>query len=164
MQGGRALSLSRVLIVDPDEPRGAMRGRFALGHGGRRSALWSFSADVLSCEDGAGLRWGPVDGRAECSAIHRRAAGPIFTGSACRRLLLVYALCSEYRRRLTDTLYEGGLLRATLSFPQDFPLNSLKMKFLAEMWHTNGLSFARACPGAGPGADYWDFVARSVQE
>lgn len=36
-----------------------------------------------------------------------------------------------------DTLYEGGFFRATMSFPQDFPLNPPKMKFLTEMWHPN---------------------------
>jgi ubiquitin-conjugating enzyme E2 G1 len=37
----------------------------------------------------------------------------------------------------TDTLYEGGFFRARMSFPQDFPLNPPKMKFLTEMWHPN---------------------------
>ena len=37
-----------------------------------------------------------------------------------------------------DTLYEGGFLRSRLSFPQDFPLNPPKMKFITEMWHPNG--------------------------
>ncbi|SGY63150.1 BQ5605_C007g04778 [Microbotryum silenes-dioicae] len=36
-----------------------------------------------------------------------------------------------------DTLYEGAFLRATLTFPQDFPLRPPKMKFLTEMWHPN---------------------------
>lgn len=40
--------------------------------------------------------------------------------------------------RPSDTLYEGAFLRATLSFPQDFPLNPPKMTFLSEMWHPNG--------------------------
>ena len=41
-----------------------------------------------------------------------------------------------------DTLYEGGFFRATMSFPQDFPLNPPKMKFLTEMWHPNSQSTA----------------------
>lgn len=39
-----------------------------------------------------------------------------------------------------DTLYEGGFFRATMSFPQDFPLSPPKMKFLTEMWHPNSES------------------------
>lgn len=38
-----------------------------------------------------------------------------------------------------DTLYEGGLFNAILSFPQDFPNTPPKMKFESEMWHPNSL-------------------------
>lgn len=39
-----------------------------------------------------------------------------------------------------DTLYEGGFLRAVMSFPPDFPLRPPKMRFLTEMWHPNSTS------------------------
>ena len=47
---------------------------------------------------------------------------------------------ADARCRPPDTLYEGGFFRATMSFPQDFPLNPPKMKFLTEMWHPNSQS------------------------
>ncbi|XP_054160579.1 ubiquitin-conjugating enzyme E2 G1-like [Oppia nitens] len=36
-----------------------------------------------------------------------------------------------------DTLYEGGLFKALLDFPKDFPQRPPKMKFITEIWHPN---------------------------
>ncbi|XP_027196478.2 uncharacterized protein LOC113790968 [Dermatophagoides pteronyssinus] len=36
-----------------------------------------------------------------------------------------------------DTLYEGGLFKAQLQFPSNFPDSPPKMRFLSEMWHPN---------------------------
>lgn len=36
-----------------------------------------------------------------------------------------------------DTLYEGGFLKARLSFPSEFPLLPPKMRFITPMWHPN---------------------------
>jgi ubiquitin-conjugating enzyme E2 G1 len=36
-----------------------------------------------------------------------------------------------------DTVYEGGMFKATLEFPQDFPQKPPKMKFITEIWHPN---------------------------
>ncbi|KAI0351631.1 ubiquitin-conjugating enzyme [Trametes cingulata] len=36
-----------------------------------------------------------------------------------------------------DTIYEGGFFKARLSFPEDFPLNPPKMRFITPMWHPN---------------------------
>ena len=36
-----------------------------------------------------------------------------------------------------NTLYEGGLFKAHLSFPHDYPLQPPKMTFKTEMWHPN---------------------------
>ncbi|EIW56668.1 ubiquitin-conjugating enzyme [Trametes versicolor FP-101664 SS1] len=36
-----------------------------------------------------------------------------------------------------DTMYEGGFFKARLSFPEDFPLNPPKMRFITPMWHPN---------------------------
>ncbi|KAF8507684.1 ubiquitin-conjugating enzyme [Hysterangium stoloniferum] len=36
-----------------------------------------------------------------------------------------------------DTLYEGGFLKARLSFPPEFPLLPPKMRFITPMWHPN---------------------------
>uniref|UniRef100_A0A8C0BUK7 UBC core domain-containing protein n=1 Tax=Buteo japonicus TaxID=224669 RepID=A0A8C0BUK7_9AVES len=37
-----------------------------------------------------------------------------------------------------DTLYEGGVFKAHLTFPKDYPLRPPKMKFITEIWHPNG--------------------------
>lgn len=37
-----------------------------------------------------------------------------------------------------DTLFEGGLFKAKLEFPNDFPNNPPVMTFLSTMWHPNG--------------------------
>lgn len=37
----------------------------------------------------------------------------------------------------TDTLFEGGWFKATLSFPPDYPNKPPKMKFQSDMWHPN---------------------------
>ncbi|KDE04343.1 ubiquitin-conjugating enzyme E2 G1 [Microbotryum lychnidis-dioicae p1A1 Lamole] len=58
-----------------------------------------------------------------------------------------------------DTLYEGAFLRATLTFPQDFPLRPPKMKFLTEMWHPNIYKNGEVCISIlhEPGADQYGF-------
>lgn len=35
------------------------------------------------------------------------------------------------------TLYEGGYFKAIMTFPQDYPYNPPKVKFLTKMWHPN---------------------------
>ncbi|KAK4047201.1 Ubiquitin-conjugating enzyme E2 15 [Microbotryomycetes sp. JL221] len=58
-----------------------------------------------------------------------------------------------------DTLYEGAFLRARLSFPQDFPLNPPKMKFVSEMWHPNVYPDGEVCISIlhPPGADQYGY-------
>eukprot|EP01120_Amphizonella_sp_Union-15-10_P002971 TRINITY_DN1326_c0_g2_i1.p1 TRINITY_DN1326_c0_g2~~TRINITY_DN1326_c0_g2_i1.p1 ORF type:complete len:178 (-),score=27.49 TRINITY_DN1326_c0_g2_i1:120-653(-) len=36
-----------------------------------------------------------------------------------------------------DTLYEGGVFRAVLTFPEDYPLYPPKMVFTTPIWHPN---------------------------
>ena len=47
-----------------------------------------------------------------------------------------------------ETYYEGGLFKAHLEFPLDFPQRPPKMKFISEIWHpnihTNGDQCAKA--------------------
>ncbi|MBN3283097.1 UB2G1 enzyme, partial [Polyodon spathula] len=38
-----------------------------------------------------------------------------------------------------DTLYEGGVFKAHLTFPKDYPLRPPKMKFITEIWHPNAM-------------------------
>ncbi|XP_052046417.1 uncharacterized protein LOC127690897 isoform X1 [Apodemus sylvaticus] len=37
-----------------------------------------------------------------------------------------------------DTLYEGGVFKAYLIFPKDYPLRPPKMKFITDIWPPNG--------------------------
>ena len=36
-----------------------------------------------------------------------------------------------------DTFYEGGVFKATLTFPKEYPNRPPKMKFMSKMWHPN---------------------------
>lgn len=36
-----------------------------------------------------------------------------------------------------DTLYEGGVFKAHLLFPKEYPLRPPRMRFVSEMWHPN---------------------------
>ncbi|CAL1535184.1 unnamed protein product [Lymnaea stagnalis] len=36
-----------------------------------------------------------------------------------------------------ETLYEGGMFKAHLLFPKEYPHRPPKMKFVSEMWHPN---------------------------
>lgn len=38
------------------------------------------------------------------------------------------------------TPFEGGVFPAELKFPKDYPLAPPSMRFLADVWHPNGLS------------------------
>lgn len=33
---------------------------------------------------------------------------------------------------------EGGVFKAHLTFPKDYPLRPPKMKFITDIWHPNG--------------------------
>ncbi|GIQ82145.1 hypothetical protein KIPB_003231 [Kipferlia bialata] len=44
-----------------------------------------------------------------------------------------------------DTPYEGGLFKAELTFPQDFPDNPPKMRFISKMCHPNVYTDGTVC-------------------
>jgi len=44
-----------------------------------------------------------------------------------------------------DTMYEGGIFSAEMSFPQDFPLSPPELKFVSEMWHPNIYKDGKVC-------------------
>jgi ubiquitin-conjugating enzyme E2 G1 len=44
-----------------------------------------------------------------------------------------------------ETLYSGGLFTAEMEFPDEFPNNPPKMKFLNEMWHPNIFPDGKVC-------------------
>eukprot|EP00922_Rhytidocystis_sp_ex-Travisia-forbesii_P032799 GHVS01048804.1.p3 GENE.GHVS01048804.1~~GHVS01048804.1.p3 ORF type:complete len:167 (+),score=28.62 GHVS01048804.1:112-612(+) len=54
-----------------------------------------------------------------------------------------------------DTLYEGGIFNATLTFPEDFPNSPPEMKFDQDMWHPNVYPDGRVCISIlhAPGTD-----------
>eukprot|EP00927_Polykrikos_kofoidii_P036307 TRINITY_DN3063_c0_g1_i2.p2 TRINITY_DN3063_c0_g1~~TRINITY_DN3063_c0_g1_i2.p2 ORF type:complete len:167 (+),score=24.59 TRINITY_DN3063_c0_g1_i2:101-601(+) len=45
----------------------------------------------------------------------------------------------------SDSLYEGGIFSALLTFPSDFPNNPPEMRFETEMWHPNIYPDGRVC-------------------
>jgi ubiquitin-protein ligase len=45
-----------------------------------------------------------------------------------------------------DTPYEGGLFKAILTFPSDYPLNPPKMRFVTPMWHPNSTFYSSFLP------------------
>jgi len=58
-----------------------------------------------------------------------------------------------------DTLYEGGVFKAILSFPQDYPQQPPKMKFISELWHPNVYASGDVCISIlhPPGDDKWGY-------
>ena len=54
-----------------------------------------------------------------------------------------------------DTLYEGGVFKAVLRFPQDYPNSPPKMVFTSKMWHPNIFKNGAVCISIlhPPGAD-----------
>eukprot|EP00026_Physarum_polycephalum_P019695 Phypoly_transcript_21825.p1 GENE.Phypoly_transcript_21825~~Phypoly_transcript_21825.p1 ORF type:complete len:168 (+),score=27.32 Phypoly_transcript_21825:89-592(+) len=62
-----------------------------------------------------------------------------------------------------DTLYEGGLFKATLSFPEEYPNKPPKMKFNSEMYHPNVYDDGTVCISIlhAPGEDKWGYEKAS---
>src|SRR5690348_11353942 len=58
-----------------------------------------------------------------------------------------------------DTLYEGGLFKAHLDFPVDYPQRPPKMKFISEIWHPNIYTNGEVCISIlhSPGPDTYGF-------
>ena len=54
-----------------------------------------------------------------------------------------------------DTIYEGGLFKAILTFPIDYPQNPPEMKFITEMFHPNIYKDGKVCISIlhSPGVD-----------
>ncbi|KXN92693.1 Ubiquitin-conjugating enzyme E2 G1 [Leucoagaricus sp. SymC.cos] len=58
-----------------------------------------------------------------------------------------------------DTLYEGGIFRARLTFPDQYPLLPPKMRFITEMWHPSIYPDGNVCISIlhDPGEDQWGY-------
>jgi len=58
-----------------------------------------------------------------------------------------------------DTLYEGGVFKARMSFPSDYPQMPPKMKFVSELWHPNVYPNGDVCISIlhPPGDDKWGY-------
>eukprot|EP00959_Pyramimonas_sp_CCMP1952_P434213 9092652-Pyramimonas_sp.AAC.1 len=44
-----------------------------------------------------------------------------------------------------DTLYEGGMFSALMTFPQDYPNGPPTVRFTSDMWHPNVYPDGRVC-------------------
>eukprot|EP00276_Gloeochaete_wittrockiana_P008534 CAMPEP_0184643222 /NCGR_PEP_ID=MMETSP0308-20130426/23_1 /TAXON_ID=38269 /ORGANISM="Gloeochaete witrockiana, Strain SAG 46.84" /LENGTH=169 /DNA_ID=CAMNT_0027070989 /DNA_START=105 /DNA_END=614 /DNA_ORIENTATION=+ len=62
-----------------------------------------------------------------------------------------------------DSLYEGGMFNAVLSFPKDYPVSPPKMKFVSEMYHPNVYPDGRVCISIlhPPGNDPYGYESAS---
>jgi len=62
-----------------------------------------------------------------------------------------------------DTLYEGGIYNARLTFPPEYPLLPPKMRFLTKMWHPNIYENGEVCISIlhAPGEDQWGYESAS---
>jgi len=62
-----------------------------------------------------------------------------------------------------NTLYEGGFLRARMSFPPEFPLLPPKLRFITPMWHPNIYADGVVCISIlhAPGEDQWGYEQAS---
>ncbi|KAJ7619522.1 ubiquitin-conjugating enzyme [Roridomyces roridus] len=58
-----------------------------------------------------------------------------------------------------DTLYEGGIFKARMTFPTEFPLLPPKMRFVTPMWHPNIYPDGVVCVSIlhAPGEDQWGY-------
>ncbi|XP_072311378.1 ubiquitin-conjugating enzyme E2G 1b [Eucyclogobius newberryi] len=58
-----------------------------------------------------------------------------------------------------DTLYEGGVFKAALTFPKNYPLKPPKMKFVTEIWHPNVSKNGEVCISIlhDPGEDKYGY-------
>ncbi|KAF8821218.1 ubiquitin-conjugating enzyme subfamily protein [Cardiosporidium cionae] len=64
-----------------------------------------------------------------------------------------------------ETMYEGGIFTAILSFPNDFPNNPPEMKFVQNMWHPNVYPDGRVCISIlhSPGFDRFNDQEKSEE-
>lgn len=62
-----------------------------------------------------------------------------------------------------DTFYEGGMFKAVLNFPKEYPLRPPKMKFVSQMWHPNISKEGDVCISIlhEPGEDSFGYEAAS---
>ena len=62
-----------------------------------------------------------------------------------------------------NTPYEGGAFTASLEFPEDYPQNPPKMKFLCPMFHPNIKNSGEVCISIlhPPGKDKYDYEDQS---
>jgi len=44
-----------------------------------------------------------------------------------------------------DTIFQGGIFKANMKFPEDYPISPPKMKFLSDFWHPNVYADGGVC-------------------
>ncbi|KAI8058473.1 ubiquitin-conjugating enzyme E2 7 [Syncephalis plumigaleata] len=62
-----------------------------------------------------------------------------------------------------NTLYEGGFFKARLTFPETYPIQPPKLRFLSKMWHPNVYESGEVCISIlhPPGDDKWGYEKAS---
>ncbi|KAG2391807.1 hypothetical protein C9374_013292 [Naegleria lovaniensis] len=62
-----------------------------------------------------------------------------------------------------ETLYEGGMFRAIMTFPEDYPNSPPKLQFTTPIWHPNIYSDGKVCISIlhPPGEDEWGYEKAS---
>ncbi|KAL9653827.1 hypothetical protein ABK040_012888 [Willaertia magna] len=62
-----------------------------------------------------------------------------------------------------ETLYEGGMFRAVMTFPEDYPNSPPKLKFTTKMWHPNIYTDGTVCISIlhPPGEDEYGYEQAS---
>lgn len=56
----------------------------------------------------------------------------------CWKLCRIYPLLYWFFSSIFFIHSEGGVFKAHLTFPKDYPLRPPKMKFITDIWHPNG--------------------------
>lgn len=87
-----------------------------------------------------------TDGKSLSSDLQTRSSKSVsitFMGccASVRTACLKFASVSLYHQALQLIFFphsEGGVFKAHLTFPKDYPQKPPKMKFITDIWHPNG--------------------------
>ncbi|KAJ2699757.1 Ubiquitin-conjugating enzyme E2 7 [Coemansia sp. IMI 203386] len=57
----------------------------------------------------------------------------------------IRAASIKLRKELKDTYYEGGMFKAVMKFPKNYPFEPPSLKFTSDLWHPNVYEDGRVC-------------------
>ncbi|RKP26639.1 ubiquitin conjugating enzyme [Syncephalis pseudoplumigaleata] len=62
-----------------------------------------------------------------------------------------------------NTLYEGGFFKARMTFPETYPMQPPKLRFISKIWHPNVYESGEVCISIlhPPGEDRWGYEEAS---